>query len=49
MVWLMTLPNGLLSYKVISGKFNSDAYINTLQNNVVPILKLNLGDDFWLL
>ena len=48
MVWLMTLPNGLLSFKVISGKFNSDAYIQMLKSSVVPILKLNFGEDCWL-
>ena len=48
MVWLMALPNGLLSYKLIPGKFNSNAYIELLQNSVVPILKLNFRDDFWL-
>jgi hypothetical protein len=48
MVWMMALPNGLLSYKVINGKYNSTAYIELLQTSVVPILKLNFGTDFWL-
>jgi len=48
MVWLMALPNGLLSYQIIPGKFNSNAYIELLKSSVVPILKLNFGDDFWL-
>jgi len=47
MVWLMTLPNGLLSFKVITGKFNSEAYMHMLKTSVVPILKLNFGEDFW--
>ena len=48
MIWLMTLPNGLLSYKVIAGKFNSDSYIDMMKMSVVPIMKLNFGNDFWL-
>ena len=48
MVWLMALPNGLLCYKPITGKFNSNAYLELLQTTVVRISKLNFGDDFWL-
>jgi len=48
MVWMMTLPNGLLSYKLIKGKFNSKVYIELLRTSTVPILKLNFGKDFWL-
>lgn len=48
MVWMMALPNGLLSYNVVKGKFNSEAYIALLRTSTVPILKLNLGTDFWL-
>ena len=48
MIWLMCLPNGLLSYKFISGKFKADAFIELMQMSVVPILKLNFGNDFWL-
>ena len=48
MAWLMTLPSGLLSFKVISEKFNSDTYIQMLINSVVPILKLNFEENFWL-
>ena len=48
MVWMMALPNGLLSYKIIKGKFNSEEYIEMLRTSTVPILKLNFGTDFWL-
>lgn len=48
MVWMMALPNGLLSYNVIKAKFNSEAYIELLRTSTVPILKLNFGTDFWL-
>ena len=45
MVWMMALPNGLLSYKIIKKKFNSEAYIEMLRTSTVPILKLNFGTD----
>ena len=48
-VWLMALPNGLLCYKLITVKLNSNAYLELLQTTVVPISTLNFGDDFWLL
>lgn len=47
LIWLMILPNGLLSYKVIDGNLNSAKYINLILINNVPIMKLNCGDDFW--
>jgi len=47
-VWMMTLPNGLLSYEIIKGKFDSEAYIAMLRTSIVPILKLNFGSGFWL-
>ena len=47
MVWIMVLPNGLLSFKVIEGKFNSTEYINLLKKNIVLIIKLNYGNHFW--
>jgi hypothetical protein len=47
MVWLMCLPSGLLSFRVIEGKFNSQRYINLLQEMIVPIMKLNYGSNFF--
>ena len=47
MVWMMVLPNGLLSFKIIEGKFNSIKYIALLCNSIVPIMKLNCGNDIW--
>lgn len=45
MIWLMLMPNGLISHKVIKGKFNSDGYIKLLQESIVPMIKLNFGSD----
>jgi len=47
MVWLMVMPNGLLTYKFIQGKFRSVDYIDLLQKTVVPIAKLNYGSNFY--
>lgn len=46
MVWMMLMPNGLLSYKIIDGTFNSMKYIELLCKFVVPIMKLNFSKDF---
>jgi len=48
MTWLMSLPNELLSYKPIAGKFNSYSYIYMMKISDVLIMKLNFGKDFWL-
>ena len=48
LVWMMTMPNGLLSFKVIRGNLNSDGYINLLSENAVPIIKLNYGVNWCL-
>ena len=48
MVRMITLPNALLSYEIIEGKFNSEAYIAMLRTSIVLILKLNFDSDFWL-
>jgi len=45
-VWLMVMPNGLLSHKIIEGKFCSKDYLALLQTSVVPIIKLNYGNKF---
>jgi len=47
MVWLMVMPNGLLAHKIIDGKFRSLDYIELLRTCVVPISKLNYGNDFF--
>lgn len=48
MVWLMAMPNGLLSHKIIRGPFKSNNYIHLLETQVIPIAKLNFGNDFFL-
>ena len=45
MVWLMVIPNGLLSHKFTEGKFCSKDYIGLLRSSIVPIIKLNYGED----
>lgn len=45
MIWLMALPNGLLSYRIVEGTFNSNTYLSLLKETVVPMLKLNYGDN----
>jgi len=47
MVWLMILPNGLLSFHMITGKFRSADYITLLKSFVVPIMKVNVKSDFY--
>jgi len=45
MVWLMVIPNELLSHKFIEGKFCSKDYIDLLRLSIIPIIKLNHGED----
>lgn len=45
MVWLMVMPNGMLAHRIIEGKFKAINYIQLLQESVVPILKLNYGNN----
>lgn len=45
MLWLMIMPNGLLAYRLIKGKFNSDMYIELLRTMIVPMIKINFGSD----
>lgn len=47
MVWLMVQPNGLLAHKIINGKFCAIDYINLLSSMIVPIMKLNFGENFY--
>jgi len=46
LLWLLVLPNGLLSYRVIQGNLDADKYIDLLRTTAVPMMKLNYGDDF---
>jgi len=46
MVWMMTMPNGLLSFKVVKGFMNSDGYIRSLSEFAVPKIKLNYGENW---
>ena len=46
MVWLMVMPNGLISHKTIRGSFKSLNYLDLLRDLAIPILKLNFRDDF---
>lgn len=45
MLWMMLMPNGLLAYRVIKGKFNSDSYIDLLKTMIIPMIKINFGSD----
>ena len=47
MLWLMVLPNGLLSYRVIEGIFKAKSYEALLCDMIVPIIKLNLGSNYY--
>ena len=50
MVWIMAMPNVLLSFKVIKGTMNSGEYIKLLSEKVVLIIKLNYFDNYnWYL
>jgi len=48
MVWMMALPNYLLSFHTIQGNFRSEDYIKLLKEKVLPIIMLNFGKDFFL-
>ena len=45
MVWAMVLPNGLISFRFMKGKQNADDYIKIIKDVVIPITKLNLGNE----
>ena len=47
MVWLMVMPNGLISHKIIYGSFKAADYITLLKTLAISISKLNYGDDFF--
>ena len=46
MIWAMILPNGLLSYSIMKGHQNSEKYMAIIKERAVPIIKLNVKDDF---
>ena len=41
----MVMPNGLLSYEIISGKHKSRNYINIIKTEALPIIKVNIKDN----
>ena len=43
LVLMMTMRNGLLSFKVIRRNLNADGYIHLLSESAVPHIKLNYG------
>ena len=47
LVWAMVLPNGLTSFRILQRNFKSPAYIDLLSKSVVPIYKLNYGNNYW--
>lgn len=48
MVWMMVMPNGLLSFHFLEGKVDSKMYIDLMKIHVLPTLFLNYGLDFYL-
>ena len=46
MFWAMILPNGLLSYEILTGKQKSSNYIDIIKNKALPIMKINMKDKF---
>ena len=46
MVWGMILPNGLLSFRLMQGNQNSESYIKIIAESALPIIKLNMKQDF---
>ena len=43
---IMVLPNGLTSFRILQRQFKSPAYIDLLSESVVPICKLNYGNNY---
>ena len=46
MVWSLVMPNGLLSYRVLSNSYKARDYVTLLSRYAVPIAVLNLGMSF---
>ena len=47
MMWLMSFPNGLVSYEIIEGYFKSINYKYLLEKRILPTIRLNYGSDFY--
>lgn len=45
MIWVMVMPNGLLTHKIINGILKSNNYLQLLKDTVFPILCLNYGNN----
>lgn len=45
MVWAMLMPNGLISYRIMRGRQNSEKYVRILQESMIPIMKMNYEDN----
>ena len=45
MVWMMVMPNNLLSFSIISCKFCSEDNIKLLEDKALPIIMLNFGNN----
>lgn len=48
MVWGMLLPNGLIAVKVLEGRQTAVTYVDTIKSFCVPIMKLNIPPQIWL-
>jgi transposase len=46
MVWMKVMPNGLMTFSFIEGKFCSRDYIILLKNKPLPIMYLNYGMNY---
>lgn len=46
MIWAMILPIGLISYCIMRGKQNSEKYMQVIKEKAIPIIKLNMGNNF---
>ena len=42
MVWGMVMPNGIISIRILEGKFNRDKYIDMLRDSVISLINLKL-------
>ena len=46
MVWAMIMSNGLLSYEIMTGKQKLTNCINIIKTKPLPIIKVNIKDNF---
>ena len=47
MIWIMILPNDLLSFQILNRDFKSLTYIDLLSQTIVIIIKFNYRQSFW--